>query len=84
MGRQRLSFSPVDFNRKAQLDSVVLNAIEGGAMPGCRLVVAHKGKVIHDGAYGTIDGTEPVTKATVYDLASITKIAADNAGFDAS
>ena len=76
MGRQRLSFSPVDFNRKALLDSVVLNAIEGGAMPGCRLVVAHKGKVIHDGAYGTIDGTEPVTKATVYDLASITKIAA--------
>tara|TARA_B110000503_G_scaffold120877_1_gene183930 strand:- start:5818 stop:8784 length:2967 start_codon:yes stop_codon:yes gene_type:complete len=76
MGRQRLGFSPVPFEHKNQLDSIVQSAIADGAMPGCRLVVAHAGQIIHDGAYGTLDGSEPVTTASVYDLASITKIAA--------
>jgi hypothetical protein len=44
-------------------------------MPGCRVVVAHKGRIVLDGAYGTLDGKAPVTEETVYDLASITKIA---------
>jgi beta-N-acetylhexosaminidase len=80
MGRQRLGFSPVPFEHKSQLDSIVFAAMEDGAMPGCRLVVAHAGQIIHDGAYGTLDGIEPVTLASVYDLASITKIAATSLG----
>ena len=45
-------------------------------MPGCRIVIAHKGEVVHDKAYGTIDGVAPVELGTIYDLASITKVAA--------
>lgn len=45
-------------------------------MPGCRIVVAHKGLIVHDGIYGTLDGDQPVQASTLYDLASITKMAA--------
>ena len=59
-----------------RIDSVVADAFSENTMPGCRIVVAHKGEVVHDKCYGTIDGENPVQKNTVYDLASITKIAA--------
>ena len=59
-----------------KIDSLVEDAFSEGAMPGCRIVVAHKGKVLHDRAYGTLDGKEDVEKGSVYDLASITKVAA--------
>jgi beta-N-acetylhexosaminidase len=61
---------------RAQIDSIVNQALEAGAFPGCRVVVAHKGRVIQDGAYGTTDGTVKVKESTIYDLASITKIVA--------
>ena len=61
---------------RAQIDSIVNEALEAGAFPGCRVVVAHKGRVMHDGVYGTTDGTVKVEESTIYDLASITKIAA--------
>jgi beta-glucosidase-like glycosyl hydrolase/CubicO group peptidase (beta-lactamase class C family) len=76
LGRQRLGFSKVPFDAKMKIDSIALDAIAGGAMPGCRVVVAHKGMIVHDGVYGTLDGSAPVKPSTVYDLASITKIAA--------
>jgi len=59
-----------------KIDSIVNEAIQESAMPGCRVVVAHKGRVMHDGVYGTTDGNNIVEEGTVYDLASITKIAA--------
>jgi beta-N-acetylhexosaminidase len=59
-----------------QIDSIVSEAIRESAMPGCRVVVAHKGRVMHDGVYGTTDGRTQVEEGTIYDLASITKIAA--------
>ena len=59
-----------------QIDSIVSEAISESAMPGCRVVVAHKGRVMHDGVYGTTDGQNQVEEGTIYDLASITKIAA--------
>lgn len=60
------------------IDSIALNGIEAGAFPGCQVLVAVKGKVVFRGNYGyhTYDKNKPVTKATVYDLASITKIGA--------
>lgn len=75
-GGVRLGFSKVPFGAKHQIDSIAHDAIEGGAMPGCRVIVAHKGMVVHDGVYGTLDGTNPVETSSVYDLASITKVAA--------
>lgn len=75
MGRIRLGFSPVPLKNKAKIDSIAHAAIDGGATPGCRVVVAHRGMIVHDGVYGTTDGVHPVKPSTVYDLASITKIA---------
>ena len=58
------------------IDSIVNEAILEGAMPGCRVVVAHKSEIVYDKCYGTTDGEMPVKKTTIYDLASITKVAA--------
>ena len=76
MGRMRLGFSATPISTTAAIDSIAIDAIEGGAMPGCRVVVAHEGSIVHDGIYGTLDGEQPVQASTLYDLASITKIAA--------
>ena len=45
-------------------------------MPGARVVVAHAGQIVVDHTVGTLDGTHPTTPDAVYDLASITKVAA--------
>ena len=76
MGRLRLGFSAVPLSTKSAIDSIVYDAIDGGAMPGCRVVVAHQGSIVHDGIYGTLDGNQPVQASALYDFASITKIAA--------
>ena len=57
------------------IDSLAYKAINDGATPGCRIVVAHKGEVVHDKSYGTTNGVDLVTDSTIYDLASITEIA---------
>lgn len=61
-----------------EIDSIVNNAIAKGAFPGAVVLVAHQGKLAFEKAYGFLDYTrqEPVTTATVYDLASVTKISA--------
>ncbi len=74
-GGERLGWLAEPWNGESQVASIVNAAIAAGAMPGCRVVVAHKGRIVLDGAYGTLDGKVPVTEETVYDLASITKIA---------
>ena len=60
-----------------KIDEIALNGITKGAYPGCRILAAKDGWVIYDKAFGTLDWdkTEPVTENTVYDLASITKLA---------
>ncbi len=60
------------------IDSIVNNAIANGAMPGCQVFVARKGKVVFNKAYGmkTYNSTDTVTTSDLYDIASITKIAA--------
>ncbi len=61
-----------------EIDQIVQNAITAKALPGCQVVVAIDGKVIHRKAYGTTmyEKGDSVTLNHVYDLASITKIAA--------
>lgn len=58
------------------IDSIVYDAIKQRAMPGCVVLVAREGKIIHHKAYGNheYDKDQPVTTSTVYDLASLTKI----------
>ncbi len=61
-----------------QIDSIANEAIRIGATPGCQVLVARHGKVIYQKNFGhyTYDGKHPVTDETIYDLASVTKVAA--------
>ncbi len=57
------------------IDSIVNDAIDRHAMPGCQVLVAKNGVVIFNKSYGcfTYDKTYPVNNNDLYDLASITK-----------
>ena len=58
-----------------RVDSLLEVALTEEALPGARVVVAHRGHIVMDKYVGTLDGTSPVTPHAVYDLASITKVA---------
>lgn len=80
---ERLAYS---FPEDAGIDSKTLEkigrianeAIAAGSTPGLYVVVAKEGKVVYDHAFGhlTYDQEQPVTEETIYDLASLTKVAA--------
>ena len=66
-----------DWNEPSLLvDSILEIALEEGAIPGARVLVAHQGNVVIDKTIGTLDGKAPVLPESVYDLASITKVVA--------
>ena len=60
------------------IDSMVADAIQKKAIPGCQVLVAKNNKVVFNKAYGKIAGenSAPVTLETSYDLASVTKVSA--------
>jgi CubicO group peptidase (beta-lactamase class C family) len=60
------------------IDSIVARAIETRAFPGCQLFVAREGKVVIDRSFGYHDYslTTHVENDHLYDLASVTKMAA--------
>jgi beta-N-acetylhexosaminidase len=64
--------------RLGRIDTICEEAIARGATPGCVVLVAKDGKIAYEKAFGylTYDKTEPVDSATIYDLASCTKICA--------
>lgn len=75
LGKDRLGFSPFHWAGSQAVDSIVKLAIDDRAMPGCRIVIAHKGQVIHNVSYGSLTyGGFEVNEESVYDLASITKV----------
>ncbi|MDG1331252.1 MAG: glycoside hydrolase family 3 N-terminal domain-containing protein [Crocinitomicaceae bacterium] len=61
-----------------EIDRIVQKGLDAGAFPGCQVVVAVKGKVIWRKSYGyhTYDKKRKVKNTDLYDIASITKIAA--------
>lgn len=61
-----------------RIDSLVLDALDMGAFPGCQILVAQHGKIIYNRAFGWLDEarTERNTLDTKYDLASVSKAAA--------
>jgi beta-N-acetylhexosaminidase len=62
-----------------KVDSLIKDAIAQKAMPGAVVLVAKNGKIIYQKAFGnkTFDSLAiPVSTASVFDLASITKMAA--------
>ncbi len=60
-----------------QVDSIITNGIKNEAFPGAVVLVAKKGKIIFEEAYGfhTYDSIQPTAKNDIFDLASVTKIA---------
>lgn len=61
-----------------KIDSIANAAIADKATPGCQILVAKNGQVIYQKSFGyhTYDSTTAVTNTDIYDLASITKVAA--------
>lgn len=68
----------LDSNILTQIDDLAAEAIKTGATPGCQVLVARDGAIVFNKAYGyyTYEKDIPVTTATLYDIASITKAAA--------
>ncbi|MCB0431047.1 MAG: serine hydrolase [Flavobacteriales bacterium] len=64
-----------------RIDDLVREAIDAGAFPGCQVLAARNGSVFFYKTYGyhTYDKKDPVLPTDIYDLASITKVAASTA-----
>lgn len=62
----------------ARIDSIAAEAIAAEATPGCQVLVAKNGKIIWHKTYGyhTYEKQRAVSLSDVYDLASVTKVAA--------
>jgi len=61
-----------------KIDSIANFAIEQGAFPGCQVLVAKNMNVVFHKMYGyqTYENSQKVKSTDIYDLASVTKIAA--------
>ena len=68
----------MDSETLAKIDEIAREAIELQATPGCQILVARKGSIIYHKSFGHLsyDSLQPVTNQTIYDIASITKVAA--------
>jgi len=73
---EEIGLAESDFS---QLDTLAMRAIANGATPGCQVLVALKGKVIYQKSFGKFtyeDSVKYVKNTDLYDIASVTKIAA--------
>jgi len=83
----RLGYSRPEFvgfagEKLLTIDAIVNRAIREKAMPGCQILVARHGRIFYHKAFGEHTyGGVPVHTDHVYDLASITKVAATTVGF---
>ena len=82
-GGTRLSYScpeavSMNYDSLKGIEVLIEEAIRDKAMPGCQVLVARKGKVVWNKSYGyhTYLKRQPVRNDHLYDLASVTKIAA--------
>jgi len=79
--RLQYGFSPesvgMSLDSLQKMDTLIKSAIINRVFPGCQVLVARKGKVIWEKAYGYYDyqGDQKVTTQSIYDLASISKVA---------
>ena len=75
-----VSAEEIGFNTSLlyKIDSIAQNAITKEATPGCQVLIAKNRKIFFNKSYGyhTYDKKKEVKNSDVYDIASITKIAA--------
>lgn len=86
--KNRLKYTiPEEVGIKSQdlqlIDTLVLEAMNAKAMPSAQVLVAVKGNVIYQKAFGfhTYDSVRKAEKSDIYDLASVTKILASTAAY---
>lgn len=79
----RLQYNPfeakgVDLNDLTVIDSLVKVGIDKKAFPGCQVLIAKSGNVIYRKSFGNSDyvHNQSVKNDYIYDLASVTKVAA--------
>lgn len=78
LDRQRLlEYQPLENPVLDSIDHIVNMGIRTGAFPSANVLVAHQSKIIFHKAYGhnTYRKRKRVKRETVYDLASVTKVA---------
>lgn len=70
-----------DSKALSKIDSIALKGIKDKVYPGCQVLVAKNGKVIYQKSFGyhTYENKISVKNDDLYDIASITKIAASTA-----
>ena len=75
---QQEASTGIQIEKLAAIDSLVADAIQKKAIPGCQVLVAKNNQIVFNKSYGTIagEGSAPVTNQTYYDLASVTKVSA--------
>ncbi|MFN3316185.1 MAG: serine hydrolase domain-containing protein, partial [Raineya sp.] len=81
VARLQYGFSPESVGLSSdtlrKMDTLIKSAIIGRVFPGCQVLVARKGRVVWHKSYGYHDYKSPtrVTNKSIYDLASISKVA---------
>ncbi|GAA4831521.1 serine hydrolase [Algivirga pacifica] len=80
---QRISYglpemSGMDSEYLKKVDSLIEQSIIQEAFPGCQIVAIHHGRMVFNKAYGhlTYSKNKAITTETLYDIASVTKVAA--------
>lgn len=71
----------IDSKKLQIIDSIVSEGMDMEAFPGCQIVVARNGRIVYSRSFGyqTYDHKMPINNQSIYDIASITKIAATTA-----
>ena len=65
--------------RLSLIDEVMRRGITAGGFPGGAVIVGHRGAIVWERGYGTLDWSSGVTvdaERTMYDVASLTKVVA--------
>lgn len=68
----------IDSEMLDEIGNIANEGISGHAMPGCQVLLIKDGKVVYNRSFGnhTYEHAEPVQWNDLYDLASVTKVAA--------
>ena len=65
-------------SRLSRIDKIAQGAVNSGATPGCQILVAKGGRIVYNKSFGkhTFNSKQNVQNSDLYDLASLTKVAA--------
>ncbi len=73
---ETLPISLIDNKYTRQIDSLIIDAMNQKAFPGCQVMALKDGKIIYDKNYGkyTYESEQVVHSESIYDIASLTKL----------